>query len=93
MMQTIAASLARLRNEILQTDWMGVVKADWKSLGDLATNAKLVVSSLQDVARKLADFAKFKSKEESSGKHSTCNPVVVAPNYKLDIFLLSDYVF
>ncbi|XP_007050343.2 PREDICTED: uncharacterized protein LOC18613178 [Theobroma cacao] len=61
------SSLARLRNEILQTDWMSVVeKADWKNLIDLVTNAKQVVSSVQDVARKLADYANFKSKKESS---------------------------
>ncbi|XP_022728429.1 uncharacterized protein LOC111283986 [Durio zibethinus] len=74
-----AASIARLRNEILQTDWMSVVeKADWKSIVDLVTNAKLVVSSVQDVARKLADYAKFKSKRESSDgpfrKESTSVP-------------------
>ncbi|KAH1106124.1 hypothetical protein J1N35_009892 [Gossypium stocksii] len=62
-----AASLARLRNEILETDWMSVVeKADWKSIVDLVTNAKLVVSSVQDVARKLADYAHFKSAKKSS---------------------------
>ncbi|XP_022771242.1 uncharacterized protein LOC111314302 isoform X2 [Durio zibethinus] len=75
-----AASLARLRNEILQTDWMSVVeKADWKSAVDLITNAKLVVSSVQDVARKLADYAQFKSKKESSDsstkKESTSVPL------------------
>ncbi|XVF32421.1 hypothetical protein REPUB_Repub17cG0081100 [Reevesia pubescens] len=67
-----AASLARLRNEILQTDWMSVVeKGDWKSVVDLVTNAKLVVSSVQDVACKLADYAHFKSKKESSNSGST----------------------
>ncbi|GKU86315.1 hypothetical protein SLEP1_g852 [Rubroshorea leprosula] len=64
-----AASLARLRNEILQTDWMSVVeKEDWKSVIDLVTNAKHVMSSVQDVAWKLADFAKFRKfpvREES----------------------------
>ncbi|XVF80936.1 hypothetical protein PTKIN_Ptkin15bG0115600 [Pterospermum kingtungense] len=74
-----AASLATLRSEILQTDWMSVVeKADWKSVVDLVTNAKLVVSSIQDVAGKLADYASFKSKKESSdnpiGKKSTSVP-------------------
>ena len=48
-----------------------VEKADWKSVVDLFTNAKLVVSSVQEVARKLADYATFKSKKESSGKCST----------------------
>ncbi|KAK7277529.1 hypothetical protein RJT34_22543 [Clitoria ternatea] len=55
------ASLTRLRNEILQTDWMSVIeKEDWKSVSDLVTNAKQVVSSAQDVARKLADYANFR---------------------------------
>ncbi|XP_020231507.1 uncharacterized protein LOC109812053 isoform X1 [Cajanus cajan] len=55
------ASLTRLRNEILQTDWMSVIeKEDWKSVTDLVTNAKQVVSSVQDVARKLADYANFR---------------------------------
>lgn len=56
-----------------------VEKADWKSVVDLVTNAKLVVSSIQDVAGKLVDYATFKSKKECSGKCSSCNPVVVAP--------------
>ncbi|KAJ6998565.1 hypothetical protein NC653_014666 [Populus alba x Populus x berolinensis] len=57
-----AASLERLRNEILQTDWMSVVeKEDWKSVIGLVTNAKQVVTSIQDVAQKLADYAKFGS--------------------------------
>lgn len=56
-----------------------VEKADWKSIVDLVTNAKLVVSSVQEVARKLADYAHFKSKKESPGKFCTYNPVVVAP--------------
>ncbi|KAG4976751.1 hypothetical protein AAZX31_13G104100 [Glycine max] len=55
------ASLARLRNEIVQTDWMSVIeKEDWKSITDLVTNAKEVVSSVQDVARKLADYTNFR---------------------------------
>lgn len=54
-----AASLTRLRNEILQTDWKGVLeKEDWRSVTDLVTNAKQVVTSVQDVARKLVDYAK-----------------------------------
>uniref|UniRef100_A0A2P2J7P5 Fungal lipase-type domain-containing protein n=3 Tax=Rhizophora mucronata TaxID=61149 RepID=A0A2P2J7P5_RHIMU len=57
-----AASLARLRIEILQTDWMSLIeKEDWKSVMGLVTNAKQVVSSVQDVAHKLADYAKFRS--------------------------------
>ncbi|GAV58893.1 Lipase_3 domain-containing protein [Cephalotus follicularis] len=75
-----AASLARLRNEILHTDWMRVVeKADWKGVIDLVTNAKQVVSSVQEVARKLADYAKFRSNKISSdlpiGKERTTLPI------------------
>lgn len=76
-----AASLTRLRNEILQTDWMSVVeKEDWKNVIDLVTNAKQVVSSVQDVARKLADYAKFRNTKTSSDssfrKESTAAPVL-----------------
>lgn len=62
-----AASLTRLRNEILQTDWMNVLeREDWKSFVEFVTNAKLVVSSVQDVARRLADYAKFRRKTTAS---------------------------
>ncbi|XP_054803454.1 uncharacterized protein LOC129306745 isoform X3 [Prosopis cineraria] len=55
------ASLTRLRNEILQTDWMSMIeKEDWKSVIDLVTNAKQVVLSVQDVARKFVDYANFR---------------------------------
>lgn len=43
-------------------------KEDWKSFVELVANAKQVVSSVQDVARKLADYAKFRSKTNASGK-------------------------
>lgn len=46
-----------------------VEKEDWKSFIDLVSNAKLVVSSVQDVAWKLADYAKFRSNKEFIGKH------------------------
>ncbi|KAJ0258372.1 Alpha/beta-Hydrolases superfamily protein [Hirschfeldia incana] len=59
------ASLARLRDEILQTDWTSVIeKEEWKSVLDLVTNAKLVVSSVQDAARKVSEYAKFGNKNE-----------------------------
>ncbi|KAJ4956110.1 hypothetical protein NE237_012893 [Protea cynaroides] len=62
------ASLARLRNEILQTDWMSMLeKEDYKRIVDLVANAKHVVSSVQDVARKVADYAKFTDKTNASG--------------------------
>ncbi|XP_026388038.1 sn1-specific diacylglycerol lipase beta-like [Papaver somniferum] len=61
------ASLQRLREEILQTDWRKILeKEDWKSVVDMIANAKQVVSSVQDVARKLADYASFGSKTDSS---------------------------
>ncbi|GMN48951.1 hypothetical protein TIFTF001_018115 [Ficus carica] len=63
------ASLTRLRNEILDTDWTSVVeKEDWRSVIDLVTNAKQVVYSVQDVARRLADYTKFRRKEDSSAE-------------------------
>lgn len=43
-------------------------KEDWKSFVELVANAKQVVSSVQDVARKLADYGKFRSKTEVAGK-------------------------
>lgn len=44
-----------------------VEKEDWRSVIDLVTNAKQVVSSVQDVARKLSDYAKFGSSKNASG--------------------------
>ncbi|XP_010262277.1 PREDICTED: sn1-specific diacylglycerol lipase beta [Nelumbo nucifera] len=61
------ASLTRLRNEIFQTNWSSVLeKEEWKTIIDLVANAKQVVSSVQDVARKLADYANFRSKTNDS---------------------------
>ncbi|KAK2970149.1 hypothetical protein RJ640_019617, partial [Escallonia rubra] len=61
------ASLTRLRNEIVQTDWTSIFeKRDWGSVVDLVTNAKQVASSVQGVARKLADYAKFRSQTNFS---------------------------
>ncbi|KAL0370452.1 UNVERIFIED_CONTAM: hypothetical protein Sangu_0363300 [Sesamum angustifolium] len=61
------ASLTRLRNEIVETDWVSVLsREDWKGVIDLVTNAKQVVSSVQDVARKLADYAKFRGQTKHS---------------------------
>jgi hypothetical protein len=44
-----------------------VEKEDWKSVIGLVTNAKQVISSVQDVAHKLVDYARFGSKKNSSG--------------------------
>lgn len=43
-------------------------KEDFKGIVDLVTNAKQVMSSVHDVARKLAEYAKFRSKSKPSGK-------------------------
>lgn len=67
------ASLARLRNEVVQTDWMSVIeKEDWRSLAELVTNAKQVMSSVQDAARKVADFANFRSSTSFPGEPFLC---------------------
>jgi hypothetical protein len=46
-------------------------KEDWKHIVDIVTNAKLVVTSIQDVANKLADYAKVVTTSGSSGKSSS----------------------
>ncbi|KAL9264325.1 Diacylglycerol lipase-beta-like protein [Drosera capensis] len=38
-----------------------IEKEDWRSLAELVTNAKQVMCSVQDAARKVADFANFRS--------------------------------
>uniref|UniRef100_A0A7N0VHP6 Fungal lipase-type domain-containing protein n=2 Tax=Kalanchoe fedtschenkoi TaxID=63787 RepID=A0A7N0VHP6_KALFE len=61
------ATLTRLRNEIIQTDWTSILdKDDWRSILELVTNAKQVVSSVQDVAKKLAQYARINSSSSSS---------------------------
>lgn len=45
-----------------------IEEQDWKNIYGLLTNAKQVVTSVQDVARKLGDYAKFTSKKGPSGK-------------------------
>lgn len=56
------ATLMRLRNEILRTDWKTIFeKEDWKSVLDLVSNARHAVSSVQDAARKLVDYTNFRS--------------------------------
>ncbi|ONK79484.1 uncharacterized protein A4U43_C01F6830 [Asparagus officinalis] len=70
------ASLGRLRNEILETDWMSVLqKEDWKGILDLVTNAKQFVSSVQDVARRLSDYTKFRKMSATSDISISNNPV------------------
>jgi hypothetical protein len=43
-------------------------REDWKGVVDIVTNAKLVVSSIQDVAHKLADYASISSTNSSKLK-------------------------
>jgi hypothetical protein len=43
-------------------------KEDWKHIVDIVTNAKFVVSSIQDVSRKLGDYAKIGKVTAGSGK-------------------------
>jgi len=45
-----------------------IEKEDWKGVTDLVTNAKQVVSSVQDVAQKLADYANFRTNKSLAGK-------------------------
>lgn len=51
-----------------------IEKEDWKSVIGLVTNAKHVVSSVQDVAWKLADYAKLRSSKNSPGKFILLGP-------------------
>lgn len=48
-------------------------KEDWKRIVELVTNAKQVVSSVQDVARKLADYAKLRGQTKFSGMFTLHN--------------------
>ncbi|KAI4349411.1 hypothetical protein L6164_010003 [Bauhinia variegata] len=88
------ASLTMLRNEILYTDWMSVIeKEDWKSVKDLVTNAKQVVSSVQGVARKLSEYANLRRNSGStSGSIRKELPVTrKAPRIILSSNLISDH--
>ncbi|KAG8050234.1 hypothetical protein GUJ93_ZPchr0009g2369 [Zizania palustris] len=92
-----AASLARLRTEILKTDWVSVLeKEDLKHIVDIVTNAKLVVSSIQDVARKLADYAKTVTVSASSdgvkdpGRPLSSTEVLLSAENKADVFVPED---
>ncbi|KAI4998927.1 hypothetical protein ZWY2020_054269 [Hordeum vulgare] len=91
-----AASLARLRNEIIETDWAKVLeKEDWKHIVDIVTNAKLVVSSIQDVANKLADYAKVVTTSASSGDAAKAPRLqgptkVLKPDGEEDVYVPED---
>lgn len=63
-------------------------KEDWKGVVDLFTNAKQVVSSVQDVARKLSDYAK--SISNSSGIPALC---LCGPSFPLYIVLFYLLIF
>ncbi|CAJ1968931.1 unnamed protein product [Sphenostylis stenocarpa] len=49
-----------------------IEKEDWRGVTDLVTNAKQVVSSVQDVAHKLADYANFRTSKSLAGKPFCC---------------------
>ncbi|KAG0542912.1 hypothetical protein BDA96_02G144800 [Sorghum bicolor] len=87
-----AASLARLRNEILKTDWVSVLeKEDLKHIVDIVTNAKLVVSSIQDVARKLGDYAKIVSVSTNYGTKDPANSTeMLSSDSRNDVFVPED---
>jgi len=46
-----------------------IEKEEWKNVLDLVTNAKQVVTSVQDVARKVSDYANFGNKKEVPGNY------------------------
>lgn len=46
-----------------------IEKEEWKNVMDLVTNAKQVVTSVQDVARKVSDYANFGNKKEVPGNY------------------------
>nr|XP_043609981.1 uncharacterized protein LOC122581770 [Erigeron canadensis] len=89
------ATLMRLRNEILQTDWKTIFeKEDWRSVVDLVTNAKQVVSSVQDAARKLVDYTKFGNEAKlidvPSSKDSVAVRSGIPSTSKLDVAKAED---
>ena len=51
-----------------------IEKEDRKRLTDLVTNAKQAVSSVQDVAQKIADYANFRRNKSPSGKRFSSGP-------------------
>lgn len=59
-----------------------IEKEDWKSFIDMVTNAKQVMTSVQDVARKLADYANIRRNKSSTGKPLCSGPKL---NYLLKI--------
>jgi len=52
-------------------------KEDWKGIVDLVTNAKQFVYSVQDVARRVADYTKFRKLSEVSGKSLDCHCAIM----------------
>ncbi|CAA7038136.1 unnamed protein product [Microthlaspi erraticum] len=92
------ASLARLRDEILQTDWTSVIeKEEWKSVLDLVTNAKQVVSSVQDAARKVSEYANFGNKNEfpeiASSNNDKSDKLVSVSNKTKDVVKLPEELY
>ncbi|CAI9761398.1 unnamed protein product [Fraxinus pennsylvanica] len=65
----VSKELAESRSDFVTTVVMQASifeKEVWKDVIDLITNARQVVSSVQDVARKLAEYAKFRGRTKHS---------------------------
>lgn len=84
------ASLARLRNEILQTDWTSLLESEErKGVADLVVNTMQALSSAQEAARKYAAYARLssspnelgdKSKKGSVGSEVTSSTILSGPS-------------
>lgn len=70
-----------------------IEKEDWKSITDLVTNAKEVVSSVQDVARKLADYTNFRGNKSLAGKPFCCTGSKLNCLWKSGPRFYSDSIF
>ncbi|TMW98590.1 hypothetical protein EJD97_003821 [Solanum chilense] len=67
---TVVMQPKSIGHEVADLGWGRKVsvlqKEDWRGVVDLFTNAKQVVSSVQDVARRLADYAKLRGQTKHS---------------------------
>lgn len=72
-------------------------KGDWKGVVDLFTNARQVVSSIQDVAQKLAEYAKSRGQTTYSGSsfaHSAYSVTTLRIHIEHgELFLLLPMIF
>ncbi|KAH9325000.1 hypothetical protein KI387_005178, partial [Taxus chinensis] len=77
------ASLARLRSEILLTDWTSLLEGEErKGVIDLVANTMQALSSVQDVARKYAAYVKLSSTSNDLGDKSKREIAVSEVNSK-----------